>query len=257
MRTTHLAHAKRPVGKRAQSAFTMVEIAIALGVIGFALVAIIGVLPLGLNVQKDNREETIINQDGPYILEAIRNGAQGFDNLTNHIDSVGVVLMNTNGVIVGTDYDVYSNAPVARTFVGLMSRFRGDSFTTTPEPLFVVRVEAKMRALSGSALEQSGANSAVAFSYLLTSEIVRHDFFADSSTNWSAVDTNSVEYVERYTRWLEAPHLANNLHEARLKVSWPLLPNGNVGPNRQLFRTQVSGVQAPDGQLRFFQPQAY
>jgi len=44
-------------------AFTMIEIAICLGVIGFALVAIIGILPTGMSVQKDNRQETIINQD--------------------------------------------------------------------------------------------------------------------------------------------------------------------------------------------------
>ena len=37
--------------------FTMIEIAIALGVIGFALVAIMGILPLGLTVQRDNRFE--------------------------------------------------------------------------------------------------------------------------------------------------------------------------------------------------------
>ena len=39
--------------------FTMVEIAICLAIIGIALVAIIGVLPIGINVQRDNREETL------------------------------------------------------------------------------------------------------------------------------------------------------------------------------------------------------
>ena len=77
-------HSKKP----GQAAFTMIEIAIALAVIAFALVAIIGVLPTGLNVQKDNREETIINQDGPFWLEAIRNGAQGLDYLTNYVASI-------------------------------------------------------------------------------------------------------------------------------------------------------------------------
>src|SRR5205823_13848329 len=48
---------------RAERAFTMIEIAISLAVIGFALVAIIGILPTGMNVQKENREETIIGQD--------------------------------------------------------------------------------------------------------------------------------------------------------------------------------------------------
>ena len=46
--------------------FTMIELVICLGIIAFALVAIIGVLPVGINVQKDNREETIIVQDGMY-----------------------------------------------------------------------------------------------------------------------------------------------------------------------------------------------
>jgi hypothetical protein len=66
----------------------MVEIAIALGVIGFALVAIIGILPSGLQVQRDNRAETIINQDGTFWIEAIRSGAKGLDDLTNYVDSI-------------------------------------------------------------------------------------------------------------------------------------------------------------------------
>src|SRR3972149_5103108 len=71
-----------------QSAFTMVEIAIALAVIGFALVAIIGVLPAGMNVQKENREETVINQDASIFLQAIRSGARGLDDLTNYVIAI-------------------------------------------------------------------------------------------------------------------------------------------------------------------------
>ena len=47
----------------------MVEIAICLAVIGIALVSIIGVLPIGMNTQRDNREETIINQDATVFME--------------------------------------------------------------------------------------------------------------------------------------------------------------------------------------------
>jgi type II secretory pathway pseudopilin PulG len=57
--------------------FTMVEIAIALAVIAFALIAIIGVLPTGLQVNRDNREETLIDQDARLLIEAIRNGTRG------------------------------------------------------------------------------------------------------------------------------------------------------------------------------------
>ena len=66
----------------------MVEIAICLAIIGFALVAIIGVLPIGMNTQRDNREETIINQDATVFIEAIRSGARGLDDLTNYVYAI-------------------------------------------------------------------------------------------------------------------------------------------------------------------------
>ena len=78
----------------------MVEIAIAIGVIGFALVAVIGILPAGMNVQKDNREDTMISEDAPIFLDAIRNGATvtnfngiigvngGLDYLTNYVEKI-------------------------------------------------------------------------------------------------------------------------------------------------------------------------
>ena len=66
----------------------MVEIAISLAVIGIALVAIIGVLPIGMNTQRDNREETIINQDATVFIEAIRGGARGLDDLTNYVYAI-------------------------------------------------------------------------------------------------------------------------------------------------------------------------
>lgn len=68
--------------------FTMVEIAICLAIIGLALVAIIGVLPAGLNVQKDNREETLIDQDATVFIENIRNGGRSLDDLTNYVMAI-------------------------------------------------------------------------------------------------------------------------------------------------------------------------
>lgn len=68
----------------------MIEIAISLAVIGIALVAIIGVLPIGMNVQKDTREETVIDQDATAFIEALRNGASnpfGAD-LTNYVYAI-------------------------------------------------------------------------------------------------------------------------------------------------------------------------
>ena len=76
----------------------MIEIAIALGVIGFALVAIIGILPLGLNVQKDNRK-MIAAQDGQYFMDVLRYAGrvkpriamvQRLDFLTNYVESIPI-----------------------------------------------------------------------------------------------------------------------------------------------------------------------
>src|SRR5450756_204594 len=79
----------RPTNNRPDTAaFTMVEIAICLAIIGFALVAIIGVLPLGMNTQRDNREETIINQDATVLIEAVRNGTHGANDLTNYVYAI-------------------------------------------------------------------------------------------------------------------------------------------------------------------------
>ena len=54
---------KRQGGNRQDSGFTMIEVALSLAIVAFALVAIMGVMPAGLNVQRENREETIISQD--------------------------------------------------------------------------------------------------------------------------------------------------------------------------------------------------
>jgi type II secretory pathway pseudopilin PulG len=78
----------RPGRNRDEAAFTLIEIAISLAIIAFALVAIIGVLPIGLNVQRDNREETVINHDATMLMDAIRSGARGFDDLTNYVMAI-------------------------------------------------------------------------------------------------------------------------------------------------------------------------
>ena len=73
---------------RRNGGFTMMEIAISLAIIGIALVAIIGVLPIGMNTQQDNRQETIIGEDANVLIEDIRNGALGANDLTNYIYAI-------------------------------------------------------------------------------------------------------------------------------------------------------------------------
>src|SRR5271156_1173175 len=90
--------------RRAVAAFTMVEIAICLAIIGIALVGIIGVLPYGMNTQRDTREETLINQDVSELLPMITQGMRGADDLTNYVYAITNywTLYNSRGTALGT-----------------------------------------------------------------------------------------------------------------------------------------------------------
>jgi type II secretory pathway pseudopilin PulG len=101
---------------RPQSGFTMVEIALCLAIIGFALIAIIGVLPTGLNVQKDNREETIIDQDAVTWLDAIRSGGRGYDDLTNYVIAITNYVWHYKLNGAETAYTLDSPAPDVYAF---------------------------------------------------------------------------------------------------------------------------------------------
>jgi len=82
-----------------QMAFTMIEIAICLAIVGFALVAIIGVLPFGIQVQADNRQDSIINHDGTYFLDAIRKGAPP-DDLRLYVERITLTFSNSTGGVL-------------------------------------------------------------------------------------------------------------------------------------------------------------
>jgi hypothetical protein len=212
----------------------MVEIALCLAIIGFALVAIIGVLPTGLEVQRTNREDTIINQEGAFFLEAIRSGSQGLDFLTNYIDELRINSTTNTPYLNGARIIGLLSTPKNAIFIPI-----GSSQTQ-----LVYSVTAKVRAISGSAAEK-GTNIAArdfAFSYLLRSDITPY--------------TNSFPYNIA---------LSSSLYDLRLSLSWPVVQRSAgwaAGPNQQTFRTLVSGRLAISNdilnqRLYFFQPSVY
>ena len=202
-----------------QRGFTMVEIAICLGVIGFALVAIIGILPHGMNQQRDNRFDTYLAQDAAYWMEAIRSGAQGLDDLTNHVEEIAIVdlvpLAKTNYYSFGVpSVNTFSNG---REIIGLLS---------TPGDTNVI-VQARVRAISGGAAEKGTQMPDFTFRYLLQ------------------VDNRPLQTVD--PNLPDLPLLANYLREVRLAFRWPVLANGtSSGRPPKVFRTQVSGTLAND-----------
>jgi type II secretory pathway pseudopilin PulG len=268
-RVAGLALRQQHPATNAQSAFTMVEIAMAVGVIAFALVAIIGILPYGMNVQKDNREDTIISQDAPFFLEAIRNGAvpslsatppnHSMDFLTNYVESITIITNIATGGAV-----VYTNAPTSPTFLENGVTILG--LLSTPKiypslPGQTNLVSAVIRGLSGSAAEVGVSNSLVAFKYAMAVEIAPFNSIAPDSINYQAylLSPNTNDWITRSNRFSQAHYLPFNLFEVRLTFSWPILPNGNVGPNHQTYRSVISSPLLPynGGPLWFFKPQIF
>jgi type II secretory pathway pseudopilin PulG len=265
-------------GQRGERAFTMIEIAISLAVIGFALVAIIGVLPTGMQVGRENREDTIIAYDAKVFLDALRNGEKGLDDLTNYV--YGITNVDTQyspqGAVLTRTTNGYSyagssvNGAATPQPFPLTSGFRIVGLLSTPK--YVVTggarvpvlhsnyVVASVRSLSGAADEKystapvSGApwafavqtNPAVkqlSFNYRLIPDVVPHAVYDRDWTNFTAYlrspQPNDWQWRSNY--WLTARNLQANLYDLRLTFRWPDLPNGSVGNGRQAFRTVAGG----------------
>lgn len=265
-----------------QSGFTMIEIALCLAIIGFALVAIIAVLPTGLNVQRDNREGTIINQDAVVWMNAIRNGAEGFNDLTNYVDGItnywAVWQYHADGTPPsltgqkGEDDYAFTGSRVTsltgipdnsmsitngRRIIGLMSTPQWLPAPPLPGQggLFQSNyIVAYVRAFSGAAVEkppqQNDTVVKSAFSYRM---IVENVPYVPVQPEFK---TNPVSR-------LAFSVLQTNSHDLRLLFRWPVLPNGDVGESRQTFRLFTGGLLYPgrdDYQphpLYFFQPSTY
>lgn len=242
-----------PAGRRAEAAFTMIEIAIAIGVIGFALVAVIGILPRGMVAQKDNREDTLIMQDAPYFMNAIRNGEMRTNNsvFTNYVESITITTTSTLGITT----NIYTNPSLTNGSFGVLSNDMAIlGWLTTPEvdpirlPNTTNQVVAIVRAMSGSAMQQNAANAATAFRYQLSVEI---DPWNYTPPNYGYTPYNP------YNGAAEMNFMAGNLHEMRLRFAWPVLPNGSIGPNRQTYRTLINSHMTNDNGWWFFLPQTY
>ena len=62
------------IGAMRQQGFTLVEIALALGIFAFAIVAIMALFPVGLRSANESRVETIVTQIARTVLSDLRTG---------------------------------------------------------------------------------------------------------------------------------------------------------------------------------------
>lgn len=288
-----LSHREQAGLNASRRAFTMIEIAISLAIIGFALAAIVGVLPLGMNVQKQNREETVINQDSGVWMDAIRNGARGFDDLTNYVISITnyISTYSAKGVLLTKTPTVYWYTKTASSttpqypinsglrIIGLLST---PTYIPNYDPsgnylgYYSNRVSAYVRAMSGPASERFPQRNTdvqdLAFGYRITPEVVNYwtNYFDPSwqvYPGFAAGDTNAM--IAWTNSMIALATLQTNIHDVRLSFRWPLLAKNAPGPSQQAFRTVVGGQltqtnepnapvgYASGGNLYFFQPRTF
>ena len=229
------------------SGFTLLEIAVALAVIGFAIVAVLGVLPTGLNIQRDTRERTIVTQDATYLIEAIRRGVSidsaVATNLLYHVEYVASVISSTNG------------APKTNVLIYNTHYFNdGDLLRLLSEPHRSSGPGARnftlmqMRSLSGTASEKGGRGEEgrITFNYLLTSEVIP----ITTVDPTSILSTENLDPRDQSYRNAQLGRLSTNLAELRFTIAWPAtLPGAKSDQNarKQMeFRSYVSGLIRPN-----------
>ena len=264
----------------------MVEIAISLAIIGIALVGIIAALPKGLQIQRDNREKTVINQDATVFMEAIRGGARGADDLTNYV----FMITNTYAHAVYSNPFLLSGGPNpiltnGAMIVGLLSTpefVDANSVSTIPASAVASnRMVAFTYSLSGPAVEKppqlgSSLVRQSSFSYGLICENLSVAHYtplpwtgksyntgdnvsfvmgngqtgywqANTNTSDTDIPTNSAYWK----RVMYPQELDLNTHELRLTFLWSLLPDSqpprvHYGTGHQTYRAMVAGRQVLD-----------
>jgi type II secretory pathway pseudopilin PulG len=262
----------------------MIEIVISLAIIGFALVAIIGILPTGMNVQRDNRQETIINQDASVFMNALRNGERGLDDLTNYVLAITnyAYLYRASGGVTPalswytrTGCAVNGNpAPYPLTngyyIVGLLGtpKFTQIVYNRNGQLFSFVsnHTIAVFRSLSGPASEKPPQMNPtvqdLSMTYKLITEVSPYgtNFYSPLWTNYAIGGLTAADLVARSNYMHIVKYFETNLHDVRLTFRWPMLPSGNSGPSRQVFRSMVSGPYTndpPGSPFFFFQPNFY
>jgi type II secretory pathway pseudopilin PulG len=277
-----IADCRLPMGNHPARGFTMIEIALSLAIIGFALVAIIGILPMAMKTQQANREETTINQDATVWMNAIRNGAKGLDELTNYVVAItnSVTPYGSDGLPTRIPPDVYGYTYTDSSFNGtalsppfpITNGLRIVGLLSTPKYIFpespnsAVRyfsnyVVAYVRSMSGPASEKFPQDNAavqdLGFNYRMASEVVPYwtNYFDPSWVDHTQQGLSTNEITTRSNYYKVVKTLQGNLHDVRLLFRWPLRSQGQLGKGGQAFRTLVGGWLQQTNELGF--PQSF
>lgn len=211
---------------RRERAFTMVEVALSLAVMAFALVAIIGVLPTGMTVQKDNREDTVINQEGRFWIEAIKGSGRGVLDLTNYVEEITLTNRGGSGI---TFVNTLASPLTSQEIIALLSRIR--------QPVDTNRLTlARVKAITGPAAEKGSLTNEYSFRYQMSVDVIPA-LPLPASYALSNPTLNAYNQLVGYNLW-----------DVRLVLRWPVVERGNgwyIGNNRKTFRARIAGHLEP------------
>jgi len=271
-------------GPRPTAAFTLVEIAICLAIIGFALVAIIATLPMGMNTQRANREETVIGQDAAVLLPLIAHGSRGADDLTNYVYAIvntgsrpsspvgasGPVGYINPVVASEMNFSEANDFPAVKTWypiltnganiVGLLSTPEFTDSFYNPTNVFSNtgcsnRIYACIRSMSGLAAEKPPQNNAIMVGDTFSYRVLCFNAPVALDTNTIATTSGAFSTYNQ--------QLSFNQHELRMTYLWPQLPNGSLPPlpTIKTFRVTIAGQLTRqvinNFNLYFYQPQSF
>lgn len=265
--------------KNRQAGFTMVEIALSIAIVALGMVAIMGVLPTGMTVEKDNREDILINQEGQYWLEAVKSGARGMQDLTNYVEQI----IMSNVVAKAPALTLVNNkvTPLQPEWiVGLLST---PKWVITNGVPMARKFTAITKALTGPAAEKGALTNEFSFRYAVEVAITQPVGPLDEIANGAPFGkqylpeyfdrlsvTNLVEREQREQLLAYAQTMAVNLQEVKVTLRWPIMERGTnlvAGNRKKVFRTQISGtlealpdVKLPNGAevpLYYIKPNAY
>jgi type II secretory pathway pseudopilin PulG len=239
-------------GRRA-AAFTLTELALCIAVVGVALVAIIGVLPSGLNVQKENREDTLIASDAKYLIEAIRSGSIGIGDLTNYVDFIRWQRIGADTADLyfrGPNYTepLPGNPPLLTSGEQVVALFSTPREQVLPVDRVVTNIiSAQFRSFNSPFVEKpyndgpgnrpQQARLTPALRYLVGVEV--RPAAARPAVALAAAGTNNAQQQEAFR---SAFLLSSSLSELTLVYQWPAFRVGGdirAGAGRRVFRTQV------------------
>lgn len=160
-----------PISARRKAAFNLVEVALAMAIVSFGMMAVFGILPAGVMAQRDSRIETIINYDARYWMEAIRSGqvplnfnynpdgsilsvkewqSVSHSALESHVSKVRVARLNAINIFSQANHPPTTTAnPIGwpESVIGRLSFPDSLSDLTPPEPVIIKT--AKVRSLTG------------------------------------------------------------------------------------------------------------